>query len=74
MAVSANLDALLDKKYEELPLEQVLEAPVAALAGVSEADGELLKKAFNITTVADLGRNKHFRAAAALLDLHNASK
>lgn len=69
MAVSANLDKILDKAYEGLSLTEVLDAPVAALAGVSDKDGELLKEAFNIKTVRDLGRNKYFRAAAALGDL-----
>ncbi len=69
MAVSAKV---LDKKYEELSLSEVLDAPVAALAGVS--DGELLKQAFNIKSVRDLGGNKHFRAAAAMVELENAAK
>ena len=74
MAVSADLNKLLDKAYEGKDLTDLVDAPVSALSGVSESDGELLQKAFNIKTVGDLGRNKHFRAAAALLDLTNAAK
>jgi hypothetical protein len=48
---------------------KVLSAPVSALAGVSETDAELLKKAFNIKTVGDLGKNKYFRAAQLLAEL-----
>ncbi|AWS42857.1 hypothetical protein AB0M44_43090 [Streptosporangium subroseum] len=74
MAVAANLDKLLVKAYEETPLEQLPDAPVGALAGVSEADAEALAKAFGVKTVRDLGRNKYFRAAAAIVDLAEASK
>ena len=31
MAVSANLDKILDKAYEEKPLNELVDAPVAAL-------------------------------------------
>ena len=67
MAVEANLDAVLDKAYENKPLREVLSAPVSALAGVTDKDGELLKQALNIKTVQDLGKNKFFRAAYALV-------
>ena len=35
---------------------------------------QLLQEAFNIKTVGDLGRNKYFRAAAALVDLAERAK
>ena len=47
-------------------LEEVIKAPVSALAGVSEGDATALQQAFNVKTVGDLGRNKYFRAAQAL--------
>lgn len=72
MAVDVNLDAFLDKAYESKPLSEVLAAPVSALAGVSEGDAELLRSAFNIKTVGDLGRNKYFRAAQLLSELAEA--
>jgi hypothetical protein len=56
MAVTANLDKVLDKAYEGASLADLINAPVAALAGVSEADAQLLQQAFNIKTVGDLGR------------------
>src|SRR5664280_725744 len=46
--------------------EEILKAPVSALAGVSDADAAALQQAFNVKTVGDLGRNKFFRAAQAL--------
>jgi hypothetical protein len=42
---------------------------VAALAGVSDGDAEHLSTAFGIKTVRDLGNNKYFAAAAALVAL-----
>jgi hypothetical protein len=69
MAVEANLDAFLDKEWESKSLADVLKAPVSALQGVSEGDADLLKQAFNIKTVGDLGKNKFFRAAALLSQL-----
>lgn len=69
MPVSVNLDSILDKSYESSSLSEILAAPVEALAGVSPADAEALQKAFNVKTIADLGRNKYFAAAVALYDL-----
>ena len=74
MALSIDLDKILDKAYEAGDFAKLADAPVAALAGVSDADADALKQAFNIKTIGDLGRNKYFRAAAALVDLANASK
>jgi hypothetical protein len=69
MAVSVNLDAFLDKAFETSTLAEILAAPVSALAGVSDSDADLLKQAFNIKTVGDLGKNKYFRAAQLLAEL-----
>jgi hypothetical protein len=69
MAVSANLDKILDKAYESSTPSELLSAPVAALAGVSDKDAELLQQAFNIKTIGDLAGNKYFRAASAIADI-----
>lgn len=69
MAVSADLSKYLDKSYEDKTLAEVLAAPVSALAGVTDTDAEHLATALNIKTVADLGRNKYFAAAQAMLAL-----
>lgn len=42
---------------------------VAALAGVSDGDAEHLAAAFGIRTVRDLGTNKYFTLAQALVAL-----
>ena len=74
MPFNANLDKVLYKSYEDKTLAELVDAPVDALAGVTAADAELLMQAFNIKTVGDLGRNKYFRAAAALVDLVERAK
>jgi hypothetical protein len=72
MAVEADLNAFLDKEWESKSLAEVLKAPASALQGVSEGDADLLKQAFNIKTIGDLGKNKYFRAAALLTQLAEA--
>ena len=65
----ANLAKLLDEQYEEQDFDELVNAPVEALAGVSAADAEALKKAFNVKTIGDLGRNKFVVAAVAIASL-----
>ena len=74
MVVTADLAKLLDKAYEDKTLSELVNAPVSALAGVSEGDAKLLAEAFNVKTIGDLGRNKFFRAATALVDLAGTTK
>jgi len=74
MAISVNLDAVLDKAYESSSLADLADAPVSALSGVSEADGEALLQAFNVKTIGDLAGNKYFRAAQAIVELSQISK
>jgi len=74
MASSANLAKILDRAYEDKALGELVDAPVAALAGVTDADAKLLGEAFDIKTVGDLGRNKYFRAAAAIVDLNERAR
>ncbi len=59
----------VDKAYENKTPEELVKAPVAALQGVSEADAEHLKAAFGIDTIGDLGTNKFFRWAQAIVAL-----
>lgn len=69
MAVTAALGKALDKEYEGKSLTELLDAPVAALAGVSDGDAEKLQGAFGIRTVRDLGKNKYFHLAQSLVEL-----
>ena len=74
MAVTVNLDAVLDKAFESSSPAELVDAPVSALAGVSEGDADLLQKAFNIKTIGDLAGNSHFRAAAAIVEIAAIAK
>ncbi|MET9929391.1 MULTISPECIES: hypothetical protein [unclassified Streptomyces] len=64
-----DLDKVLDKAYADKDLSTVLAAPVSALKGVSDRDGELLQEAFGVKTVADLAKLKYVRWAQALAAL-----
>ncbi|UFN50855.1 hypothetical protein LPC08_09705 [Roseomonas sp. OT10] len=66
---SLDLTDFLDKAHEQTPLSKLLDLPVSAIQGVSEADGEALKKAFGIKTIGDLGRNKYFVLAQSMAQL-----
>jgi hypothetical protein len=63
------LDAKLDKEYEEKALGDLADAPVSALQGVSDDDAKHLKDAFNIKTIRELGTNKYFLWAQAIAKL-----
>jgi len=65
----ANMAKLLDKQYEEMDFDELVNAPVEAISGISAADAEILKKAFNVKTIGDLGTNKYMVAAVAIAAL-----
>ena len=64
------LENLVDKAYENLSIAELVKAPVDALQGLSAGDAELLQKAFNIKTIGDLGSNKFFLWAQAIVTLN----
>jgi hypothetical protein len=72
VAVSVDLAKSLDKAYEDKGLKEILDASPAALAGVTDKDAKLLAEAFGIKTVRQLGENKFFAVAAALVAVENA--
>lgn len=59
----------VDKAFETKSLQELADAPVSALQGVSDGDAERLKAALNISTVRDLGTNKFFLWAQAIAKL-----
>ncbi|MFF3393785.1 hypothetical protein ACFYW1_23005 [Streptomyces sp. NPDC002669] len=71
---SIDLDKVLDKAWADKALPEILAAPVAALKGVSDRDGELLQEAFGVKTVSDLAELKYARWAQALAALDVAPK
>ena len=64
-----NINKAVDKAFETKTLKEIANAPVDALEGVSAGDAELLAKAFNIKTISDLGTNKFFLWAQAIVAL-----
>jgi hypothetical protein len=70
MAVSIELGKKLDKDYENKSLEEILDAPPSALAGLTDKHAELLA-GLGIKTVRDLGSNKYFAVAGVLVALSN---
>jgi len=71
MAVEIDLSKGLDKAYESKSLQEILDAPPSALAGLSEADDKALKENLGIDTVRELGSNKYFALAGVLVALEN---
>ncbi|MGW4033753.1 hypothetical protein ACWEFL_31405 [Streptomyces sp. NPDC004838] len=71
---SIDLGNVLDKAWADKPLPEILAAPVSALKGVSDRDGELLQEAFGVRTVADLADLKYVRRAQALAALAPSAK
>ncbi|GAA2411387.1 hypothetical protein GCM10010420_45400 [Streptomyces glaucosporus] len=66
---SIDLEKVLDKAWADKSLPEILQAPVSALRGVSDRDGELLEEAFGVKTVADLADLEYVRWAQALAAL-----
>ncbi|MCZ0983009.1 hypothetical protein O1L60_39690 [Streptomyces diastatochromogenes] len=71
---SIDLSKVLDNAWADKSLSEILAAPVAALKGVSDRDGELLQEAFGVKTVADLANLKYVRWAQALAELGSVAK
>jgi len=60
-----NINAALDKKWEEKPLKEIIKAPVSALQGLAKWADETLKG----KTIKSLGEWKYFLWAEALVEL-----
>ncbi|EGD26079.1 hypothetical protein H849_11226 [Prescottella equi NBRC 101255 = C 7] len=58
-----------DKAFESRSVDDLADAPVSSLRGVSDSDAEHLLAAFGIRTVRDLGTNKFFLWAQAVATL-----
>jgi hypothetical protein len=69
MAVTVNLDAVLDPEYQSNSVTDLVNAPVSALSGVDEAEAEGLRQAFGIQTIGDLADNPFVRAAVAIREM-----
>ncbi len=65
----ADISKIVDKAYEGKDFAEIADAPVDALQGISVADADALKKAFNIKTVRDLATSKYVLWAQAIVGL-----
>jgi len=65
----ADIAKFFDKAYETKEFSELVDAPVDAIAGVSEADAAALSKALGIRNIRDLADNKYVRVAQAVLAL-----
>jgi hypothetical protein len=61
-----NINRCVDKAYEDKSFKELADAPINALQGVREKDAELLKEAFNITTIRELANLKFVKWATAI--------
>jgi hypothetical protein len=64
-----NIHGALMKEYESKSFKELVDAPVTAIAGVTESDAEHLKAAFNVKTVKDLATLKYALWAQAIVTL-----
>jgi hypothetical protein len=67
----ANINKFLDKSFETMELAELVNAPVGALSGLSEADAAALASALHIKTIGDLATNKYVLWAQAIHNLSN---
>jgi hypothetical protein len=65
----ADISQFVDKDYEQKEFNELAEAPVDAIQGVSKGDAEKLQQAFNVKTVRDLAENKFVSIAQAIVAL-----
>jgi hypothetical protein len=68
MAISVNLEKALDKAYEDKALDELLDAPPSALAGLTPEHDKVLE-GLRIRTIRDMGTNRFFALANALVAL-----
>ena len=64
-----NVDKFVTKKYEKMSLKELVNAPVDAISGVSEGDAKLLREAFKVKTIGDIGKLKYLKWAQAICTL-----
>jgi hypothetical protein len=62
-----------DKDFEKYSYTELVEAPVSAISGVSEADAIDLGKALKVKSVGDLATNRYVQTAQALTAFSDVS-
>jgi hypothetical protein len=61
-----NIHKCVDKAYDDKSFKELADGPIDALRGVGAKDAELLKEAFNITTIRDFANLKFVKWATAI--------
>jgi hypothetical protein len=69
-----DLSKKLIKEFEEKPLDELVDAPVYALQGLSKKDAVLLDKAFYVRTIRDLAELKYIKWAREIVELAESGK
>ena len=64
-----NVKHFLDKAYHDKSLQEIADAPIHALNGISTKDAKALKQAFNVDTVRDFANLKYAKWASAIVTL-----
>jgi hypothetical protein len=64
-----NINKAVMKEYESKSFKDLANAPVNAIAGISDGDAEHLKAAFNVKTIKDLATLKYVLWAQAIVTL-----
>lgn len=70
----ADITKFFDKDYEQKDFSELADAPVEAIAGLSQADAAALGQALKIKTIRDLAENQYVRIAQAVVVLSATSK
>jgi hypothetical protein len=65
----ADISKFFDKGYEQVPFDELADAPLEAIQGLSENDAKALKDALGIETVRELAEHKFVRIAQAVMAL-----
>ncbi|UCD97316.1 MAG: hypothetical protein JSV35_05415 [Candidatus Bathyarchaeota archaeon] len=60
---------MLDRAFESKEYEDLGKKPVHAIAGVSEDDAALLKRAFGIDNIVELAENKYVAVAQTTVSI-----
>jgi hypothetical protein len=64
-----NINKAVMKEYESKYFKELVNAPVNAIAGISDSDAEHLKAAFNVKTIKDLATLKYVLWAQSIVTL-----
>ena len=70
----ADITRHVDKAYEQMTFDELADAPVDALEGLSKGDAEALQQAFRIRTIRQLAESKFVLRAQAIVNLAQAEK